>query len=363
MALLLTFFPACRNAGNTHDEQMDNAESKMLRFKQFSYVDKEGTGLEAFSFLIPDGWSFEGGMKWVLDNPMLPAVTFFRAYNPEGHEEFEVFPNQCYFWTDNQMLLQLSPPGSKYFGSTVKQPVTAQTALRQIILPRHRSDIQQLAVISDESLPELVEAVGAGQQGGATGAKMRVSYVADGVPKEEEIYCVVETIHFPTQGMFGVTHNTLWYVDYIFSFKAGKGNLEKYADLFQPVISSFRLNPKWYAKYSNVIEYMAQQEIKRIHSIGEFSRMLSRMSDQMREDQLQQFEARNQVYDKVSENFSDYMRGVDKYYDPFEERHIDLPSGYNHAWCNNLGEYIVTESPSFNPNVGSNLTWKPMTPK
>ena len=33
---------------------------------------------------------------------------------------------------------------------------------------------------------------------------------------------------------------------------------------------------------------------------------------------------------------------------------------HTQAWADNLREYIVTESASFNPNVGSNLHWEPM---
>jgi hypothetical protein len=35
-------------------------------------------------------------------------------------------------------------------------------------------------------------------------------------------------------------------------------------------------------------------------------------------------------------------------------------SARRHAWANNLGEYIVTEDPGFNPNIDSNLHWEPM---
>jgi hypothetical protein len=42
---------------------------------------------------------------------------------------------------------------------------------------------------------------------------------------------------------------------------------------------------------------------------------------------------------------------------------VELPSGYNHAWSNNNGEYIVSDNPNFNPNVGSNLDWQPLEHK
>ncbi len=341
----------------------------LLRFKNFTYIDQQGTGLEAFSFLMPSDWKFEGGMTWILDNPMMPSVSAFRVYNPNGKEEFEVFPNHCFYWTTNIQQLAMFPPGSRYFGNVVKQPVTAQKALHDIILPEQRREYKDLTVLKDENFPELPLALGAGKQAQgpvtskATGAKLRVRYVEEGIPIEEEFYSVVETITFPTQTMYGPVYSTLWFIDYIFSFKAEAGKLESNTKVFQVITSSFKLNPRWYAKYSNVIEYLAQQQITRIRNIGEFSRLLSQQSDQIREEKMQQFQANGDVYDRVAQKFSDNTLGIDRYFDPHEGKEVELPGGYNHAWCNNNGEYIITDNPNFNPNIGSNLHWEPMNKK
>lgn len=299
----------------------------------------------------------------------MPATSAFRVYNTKGKEEFEVFANRCFFWTTNLQLLAMFPPGAKYFGSTVKLPVNAQNALKKIILPQERQNYPDFKITSQTDLPELVEALGAGKQAQsigsskASGAKTRINYRKNGIEMEEEFYAVVENITFPIQTMRGPVFNTIWYVDYIFSFKAEKGKLENQTKIFQTITSSFKLNPKWYAKYTNVIEYLAQQQIRQIKSIGEFSRMLSQVSDQIRTDQLEQFESRGKVYDKVSEKFSDNTLGIDRYFDPYEGHEVELPSGYNHAWCNNNGEYVVTDNPNYNPNVGSNLNWQELPKK
>lgn len=354
---------SCSSAARKPENEVADDTLKMVRFKTLSYIDQQGTGIEAFRFLMPADWQFEGGMRWNSDNPAMPANTALKAYNPNGHEAFEVFENHAYFWTSNPGLLQMFPPGSKYYGSIVKQPVNALAALKNIIIHEHRGKMANLNITREEELPGLAKALTTGHAGEATGGRIRITYSLDSTLIEEEFYAVVEKVSFPIQSMYGVFYNTLWFVDYIFSFKAESGQLDSNAKLFETITTSFKVNQNWQAKYDHLIEYLAQQEIKHIHNVGEFSRMLSRMSDQMSDEKLQQFESRNSVYDKVSENFSDHMRGVEKYYDPFGERQVDLPSGYGHAWCNNLGEYIVTDNPNYNPNVGSNLTWKSMDPK
>jgi hypothetical protein len=127
--------------------------------------------------------------------------------------------------------------------------------------------------------------------------------------------------------------------------------------------SSFRLNPQWFSKVNQVVEYLISRQIRHIRNVGELSRILSRTSNEISEQMMQSYEERQKVYDRVSENFSQHIRGVDEYYDPVGERRVELPAGYRQAWTNALGEYIVSESEDFNPNVGSNQNWQKMEKK
>ena len=91
--------------------------------------------------------------------------------------------------------------------------------------------------------------------------------------------------------------------------------------------------------------------------------MISQMSDQISDERMRSYNDRQQVYDRLADDFCRHIRDVDAYYDPYQEREIELPAGYTQAWTNNLGEYVVSESEDFNPNVGSNLHWEKMDRK
>ena len=356
-------------AENGCAQNTSQQSASLLKFKKMVYTDREGTGIEAFSFLMPSDWQFEGGIWWLLDQPAMPANSSIRVFNPASAEEFEILPNSCFFWTTNLQLLGMFPPGSKYFGSTVKKPVSANKALTDLVVPWVRGSMPELKVVSDNEFPELVEVLGIGKNNSeglsnkAEAAKIKISYRKNGIPIDEEIWGVVEQFSFPVKGMFGVTWNTLWYVHFLISFKAEKGKLEEHTKTFQTITSSFKVNPKWQAKYEHMMEYLAQQQIQQIRSVGELSRMLTQMSDQMRSENLAQFEQRSNVYDKVAQMHSDNILGIDRYFDPYEGREVELPSGYNHVWCNNLGEYVLTDNPNYNPNIGDNLTWQPLEKK
>jgi hypothetical protein len=351
------------------DKKMSRETGNVLKFKKFSYIDQQGTGTEAFSFLMPVDWAFKGGLIWLTDNPGMPATAAFTVSSTRGTEEFEVFPNQPFFWSTNRQLLSMFPVGSKYFGNEVRSIMNAQQALRQVVLPRFRSHVTNLNIIKEETVPELAAAIRATsqQQGGIISnfdaAKVRVEYNVSGRNMEEEIYAVVESYSFPVQSWGQVTYNTTWTVDYIFSYKAMKGKLETASKIFETITYSFQTNKYWYNKYVQLVEYLIKAQIQQIHNVGEFSRKLAQISDEIREDNLKSWYERQAVGDRIAEDFSQYVRGVDEYFDPIEERPVELPAGYDNAWSNANGEYIISDNPNFNPNVGSNLNWEPMKKK
>lgn len=346
-------------------KQSSAKKGSILKFKTFSYVDAQGIGIEAFRFLMPSDWKFEGGIKWVLDNPGMPAAVSFKTKNPGGREELEVFPNLPFFWTNNPMLLSTFPIGSRYFGNEVRQPLSPLDALKSIVIPRFRRNVNY-KIVSEQRLPELAKALGAGAQSApgvtssADAAKIRIEYQKDGVWMEEEIYGVVELIHFSMPSMYGTITNTNWFADYLFSFKAEKGKLDDQLKVFQAMIYSFKINPKWFNKYNQLVEYLVQMQIKQIQNIGEISRIISRTHNEISNQIMQSYNQRQKVYDKIADNFSQYIRGVDKYQSPIDRKPVELPSGYQNAWANSFGEYILSDNPNYNPNAGSNQNWQKM---
>ncbi len=333
-----------------------------LRLKKYAYIDHQGIGIEAFSLLIPADWNVRGGITWTLDNPGMPAVGHITVSSPDGKEAFDVFPNQAMFWTNNQMLLTMFPVGARYFGAEVRPVVDPLTALTQIVLPRFRRNVSGLRVVSQKNLPELARALAAAPQPGvqtfAQGAKIRVEYGSGGIAIEEEIFAVVEGFSFAFQTMQGMVTNTNWFVDYIFSFKAEKGHLDSKASLFKAMAQSFRVNPQWFNKYNQTVNYLIQAQIKQIHSIGELSRIISRTSNEISDTMMKSYEEGQRVHDRISENFSEYIRGTEHYINPLDGREVELPGNYNHVWANAGGEYILTDNPNYNPNVGSNINWQ-----
>jgi len=338
-----------------------------MRLKSFAYHDAQGLGREAFRMLIPVDWEFVGGIQWRMDNPGMPAVAAFQVRNPAGLEAFEVLPTLSFYWSNDPFTHMTFPRGSRYFGNEVQPPVGILQALNEIVIPRYRQGVGPIELVRQEPLPDLPEQLRAVNPNAipgtssAEGARVRISYPWEGQSIEEEIYGVVVAQRVATPSLMGTMEMVFWVVDYLFSFRALKDKLDGMADLFQAILYSFRLNPDWFAGYMQVSQMMIQNQIQHIHQIGQVSRMISQTSDQIRQMSMDSYYQRQATMDRLATNFSQAIRGVDEYQDPFAGRGVELPGGYGHAWANALGEYIVTEDPNFNPNLGSTLNWQPMT--
>ncbi len=331
----------------------------------FAYYDPQ-SGLEAFSILVPQGWQVNGGVTWVMERPAAPAQISLQLANPNGLEAFEVFPNLYFTWTNNPLIAMTKPEGSLYFGFEVRQPLPARDGMRQYVLPRYRR-IQGLSVADEGPAIELLSAVSPSQpaQGGQyanNSARVRLHYTLNGQAVAEEMSGVAEYTRMSTPGMFGAVETVYWSIGYLTSFRSDRQHLEIYADLYRAIFSSVKINPAWTALVGQVIQGLTSNQIRHIQQIGAISRQISQNAEEMRESNLRGWQERSAAYDRVSEQFSQTIRGVDPYYDPNSGQNVELPSGYTQAWSTPLGEYLLTDDPNFNPNIGSNQTWTPLPP-
>jgi hypothetical protein len=239
--------------------------------------------------------------------------------------------------------------------------------MRQFVLPRYRR-ISDLAIVDEGPALELLQVVTHNQaaqpQGGqysTDSARVRLHYTINGQPVAEEMSGVAEYTRISTPGVFGNAENTFWSIGYLTSFRASRERIESYADLYRAIFASIKINPAWTAVVQQVSQGLTSNTINSIHQIGSLSRQISRNFNEMSDMNLKGWEERSAAYDRVSENFSQTIRGVDPYYDPNTGQNVELPGGFTQAWSTPLGEYIVSDDPNFNPNIGSTQTWTPLT--
>jgi len=335
----------------------------LLHLKTYSCVDDEGIGCEAFSLLIPHSWEAEGGVRWPLQNPGMPAVVALRAHQPGGEPAFEVLPSLPFYWSNNPMVTMQFPMGSSYFGNEVRPPVQALQAMREIVVPRYRGQIPGLQIVSSGHVSGFVSRQQAPNPifgGGPVqdGAKVRIRYRQGSAESEEDLFCKVEITHSVAPSMMGMIENTFWNADLIFAFRAPVGQLDPLSDLFYALVRSIRLNRQWFNRYTQLTQYLTQNPMQQIHHIGQIRQLLSQTNDYMDPMVADVFNQRQAMIDGIASGFSQARRGVDTYADPYSGEMLELPGGYDNVWASDTQEYILTNDAAFDPNREFDATWQ-----
>jgi hypothetical protein len=65
--------------------------------------------------------------------------------------------------------------------------------------------------------------------------------------------------------------------------------------------------------------------------------------------------------DRIATAWSETMRGVETFVDFAGGGTVELQSGFDNAWSNGAGEYVLSDQPGFNPNtVFTDQNWTRM---
>lgn len=330
-----------------------------LRMKSFTIKDPQMAGIPAFRVLAPADWQPSGGLTW--DIGLANLVTADVAISaPDGSAGFFVHPARLFISGQIEYQWQRGQP---YLGMIVMPiPDSPAAFVRQIVLPEQRPGARDLRLISHTDLPEWADSIAAANQqpGGVTrgyGTRARFAYTENGVAWEEDFYCVV-LVTQPTMG----PQTLLWQAERNFSVRARKGRLDALAPLANAFVNSFRVDRSWHARFAKVQEQWIAAQHQGIANAGALSRAISRSNDAFTESLRQSWENRRRAEDRASREFSEYIRGTENYHDPVDGNPVELPGGYDHAWTNSRGEYVLSNDAGFDPNRHAGGDWVAIEP-
>lgn len=323
-----------------------------LRFTRLSVKDPGINNIEAVSFLIPAGWKAKGGVQWFPEYSIL-ANLLMSVGDPATGAAIEFLPIQNFIWL-TQMVVPMQP-GTNYLGNILWQPIADVSQFIQFFyMPKTLRHLQGARVVSRDNLPDLAAEVARSIGGQATvkSARIRYEYQLGGRPWEESVYC---TLVYTNWQM-----GTIWSVQSAYSFRAPKGQLDRLTPLMNTTVSSARLSQEWYGGYMYVQKLFQDRMNQNIRDAAAISATITRNSEEIRRMFSESYRQRSESQDRISQSFSEYIRGVDTYRNPYEGRPVQMPSGYRDAWVNPRGEYLLSNDVGFNPNVGDTTEWRRM---
>ena len=347
--------PAQKPAPNQSAKATESAGSgsaKIVRFRPFVVRDPQINNLEALRLLVPEDWGVQGGVLWRHDRAIL-ATAVLRVHNPKSFEAVNFLPLEQFAQANPGWGFGI---GSIYLGSELQPAMDPQTFVARIVVPRYRQEIGGATPVGGEELPIVAQAAQTpGMPSQTRAGRFRYSYTLSGRAMEEDIYCVLSYTSAPA------VQSVYWSPLQLYSMRAEKGQLERHAKLMQVIASSPRLNLQWFNAYQQVWEMWKANVMQSIQNAGHLSRYIAGINNEITAMNRQAWSEQQASQDRISRRFSEYIRGVDTYRNPITNQPIQLPSGYNQAWTNPSGEYIVSDSPSYNPNIGSTRNWQAMS--
>ena len=354
----------------------------VMRMRLVRIMDTQGFGgpVEVARLLVPSDWQVEGGVTWAQGMTRCPqniVQARWRAHSSDGLTGFEILPQYAWVWSDDQFSQQsMQNSAANNMGCDANPLVNPGDFLSHMVLPRVR---QGMRVIAAEPLPGLAEAerqkiastyAPLVQQGYLRGfrveaGRVRAQYQLNGQPVDEWMSATIQTIAAPSASTAGLmngntamTQNNFQVMAYnVVGTWAPARQLEAHARLFATMLTSLRGNPQYAAAVGAWLRNVAN-----IQREGAMDRQkIWREAQDYISNSIQQTYRENQVVqDRMAEQFGQTIRGVESYIDPRSNEKVELVGGYTSAWSNGKGEYILAESPNFNPATELHEDWREM---
>ena len=327
-------------------------------------------GMDALSLMVPSGWTCDGKVAW-RTHPTEPALVSATVANPKGiGAGADISQNELHRWRagDFQGDVRQSLAGSGGQPRTAvcgRQVVYGQRNslcgadpvqfLQQLLFPRQRPELAGARVVEVTDSPWAAAILGQRysqeRKSDLHTARVRLEYSTDGKQLEEDFLLALSFTPL-------VEQQVLWQTELACSLRAEKGKLDPAADLFQTMLCSPRVDLKWYSRERQAAANTVAAINRSLQAAGKMSQTAHESNEQISEGIRASYEQRQAVVDRTTADFCRAIRSVEVYSNPFERRPVELPSGYNHVWTNPRGEYVLTDNPNLNPNVGDNLQWK-----
>lgn len=325
-----------------------------MRLVPLTVHDPMINNMAAFTILVPKGWTHQAEVQWRHNTSTLVSASVILG-NPANGDQLQIFPTIPYAWIPNAVIPMAV--GTNYMGNEIRPPMDPAALIRELALPAFRGQARNARVLGTKQLPDVAREVHRSyynndQNTRIAASKVSVAYEMGGQAFEEDFYCAASYVSNPMMpgAMF-------WKPEFVYSFRSFQGGLKAVEGLLQASIFSVNLDKKWFAQYLYVRQLQQQGQMQAIRSAGELSRYISGVNNEINDMITGSYKSQQQSQDRIYNQFSESVRGVETYDNPVTGRPVQLPSDYRNAWVSTSGEYFLSNGET-DPNVGSTANWQ-----
>ena len=348
LAFTVSSMTACDAAGPAKSKPLPaKTADDAFKFTRLSVKDPEIHNREAFSLLIPAGWKAEGGVQWLTDYFRL-ANLLIKITDPGTGAAIEFLPSMDFSWLRTVSY----PPGTNYMGNTIWPPIQdPQEFVQTMYVPGPLARLNGARMLKKEDFPKVSAEMSRFHGTQARFSRVRYEYQDGGQAWDEDVYVTLLYSQSPI-GIYwsGMAH----------SFRAPRGQLDRLTPIMNTTINTNRPSQEWFGYYMYVRNLFLDRMNQGIRNAGRISDTITRNTAEIGKMFEDSYRKSNESQDRISRNYSEYVRGVETYRNPYEDRPIQLPSGYDGVWVSRSGEYLLSNQPGFDPNAGSATEWRRM---
>jgi hypothetical protein len=339
--------------------------------------------LRALTLLVPADWKLQGSVTYDPKNICTATLArvAFRAASPDGRLAVELLPAAAWTWSDHagtRGFMEQDRQTKARFGlkgCDMGPPLLAKEYLSRVVVPGARRGARVVGTEVDPEAAKVVQEMarsvesqmkkaGVPMRVKADTARLRIAYDRDG-KREEWLTAVAYSratpapTFDPRTGQLGQALSYVCGADHVFGASAPAGLLEANEKLFRAIVGSVRVDPAWQARVQQVQANMQAAEVK---GAADRSRIIARSAEETRRIMSDGWQRRQESQDRVAERWSQAMRGVETFRNPATGETVELSNRYGNAWSNGKNEYLLSDSPGFDPNTVSRESWTRLQP-
>jgi Cysteine rich repeat len=328
-----------------------------------------GKGMPAYDLLIPKDWQFKGAVNVGVAEDGCFGDWFSvvaTANNADSSMALHILPQSTWQYTDDpggQQQMQAQNQNDMKYGMKacpVRAPIRAQDFLRQDMAKKCTG----CTVVSVEPFPELAEMVrhqlglpptAAGANTGNTrvdAARMRITFNNTQEKPSEAWVTAAIVVHVMPGGGRGAAYD--WHAVDVMTFGTPQGQLDANEKLFKLIVSTIHPEFEWEKMSNGAIASLYQMKAKQVaiqqQAISQFRQHAADVINGVTANQIKGANQASFGQDQL-------VRGVQTFRDPATGRTYELSNQYDHAWLNGANEYVMSDSPNFNPNGNLNGNW------
>ena len=304
----------------------------------------------AFTFMLPQGWSITGGITRVDPNASggagnaIEAKLYMKLSSADNKAGMGWLPDTRFFdmrrYPGQNLAAPMFPDGSNYNGMTVMTIPDPATFIRMVAFPFAHPHAQGMLITQVQALPRLAEEFGnlsAKMMGGYRFsyqvAIATLEYSENGIQYLEKMVCAIEDYGQMGGGLW--RNKETWYV------RAEKALFDSYAPVFATVGHSVKLNTDCIVReirsqqVNSNIALQTQQEIAKI------------------DREITENRARTNA--EINNDMYLNLTGQEDYTNPFTGETERGTNEWNYRWENEQGDIIDHNNQNYNPNEDATL--------